>query len=424
MGKKLRYGRALLALVCAGLAVLAFAGVFYPIKIFDVQPAALLQRVLVDFSLFALYLLAGLVIVTLLLGRVFCSLLCPFGLLQEFFMVLFRRKTGVQKSRPYKYFLAAAVFGVLAGGSALLVRVTDPYTLFGSAASGVWLGLGAVILVAVLVWFRGRYFCANICPVGTLLGLMGKHALIQVYIDQDKCVSCGLCVRQCPTGSIDSKNKTVDNETCLKCMKCQGICRTGGLKLGWKPAGVVPFNAGRRRFLIAGGVLAVFVAAAKSGAVLAQSALRKLKAVILPAGAGNATDFADRCLNCNLCVQQCPMKIIKPADADYPAVHLDYQDNFCDYNCHKCSEVCPSGAISRLSLTEKQRTQIALARVNADVCVRCGLCVRECPRQAIFREDGGVPEINPSGCIGCGACQSVCPVKAIAVLPVDRQKLL
>lgn len=154
---------------------------------------------------------------TLLFGRVYCSTLCPLGLFQEFLMLLFRRKVPTEKNRPYKYFLAAVVFGALIGGTVCLVRLIDPYTLFGSAASGAYWGLAALVLLTVLVWFKGRLFCSNICPVGAVLGLVSKYAVNKIYIENDKCVSCGLCAAKCPTGSIDFKNKKVDNETCIKC---------------------------------------------------------------------------------------------------------------------------------------------------------------------------------------------------------------
>lgn len=125
-----------------------------------------------------------------------------------------------------------------------------------------------------------------------------------------------------------------------------------------------------------------------------------------------------------LCVQNCPIKILKKANGDYPAVHLDYSDSFCDYDCNKCSQVCPSGAIKRLSLAQKQKTQIGLANIDEQICVKCGLCVMKCPRQAISKADGSFPVVDASQCIGCGACANGCPVKAITIQPVAKQKIL
>ena len=112
---KYRYLRAGAAVIIGILSVSAFAGLFYPLKIFDFQLTALLQRVLVDFSLFAVILAAALVLFTFLFGRIYCSILCPLGLYQEFLMLLFRRRTGFRPNRPYKYFLAALIFGALIG---------------------------------------------------------------------------------------------------------------------------------------------------------------------------------------------------------------------------------------------------------------------------------------------------------------------
>ena len=416
--------RGSIAVIIGILAILAFVSAIYPLKFFDIQISALIQRVLVDFSLFAIFLLAGIFLLTLIFGRVYCSTLCPLGLYQELLMHIFRRKCKPQQNHPYKYFIAALVFGALIGGSAWLVRLIDPYTLFGSAMSGAYLGGVILILLVALVWFKGRFFCTNICPVGTILGLISKYSLNKIYIKEDKCVSCGSCAAKCPSGCIDFKNKIVDNETCVKCLKCLDKCPKQAIHYGIKPKEKVSFNPNRRKLLIGGAALVVLAAGIKSGIILSKNIAAKIKKAILPAGAGSAKDFANRCLNCNLCVQNCPMKIIKKADEEHLTVYIDYEDSFCDYNCHKCSEVCPSGAIAKISLEQKQKTQIALAQIDEEKCIKCGLCVMKCPKEAISKEGDAFPKVNPEICIGCGACQKACPVKAIEIVAVEKQKLL
>ena len=312
----------------------------------------------------------------------------------------------------------------MSGGSALILRRIEPYTLFVSAVSGAAVSLALLGILAVLVWFKGRWFCTNLCPVGAVLGLISKRALCKIAVDADKCASCGLCAMKCPAGCIDFKSKTVDNETCVKCFRCLNACRRKALHYGRTGKADAPTDPERRNILRTGAAAALFAVMIGGGAALGKKAFAKVKSVLLPAGAKNPQRFANRCLNCNLCVQNCPMKILKKADGDFPAVHLDISKNFCAFDCHKCGDVCPSGAIERLPSAVKQKTQIGVARVDEDACVRCGLCVMKCPRQIIERADGEPPRIDADKCVGCGACQNACPVQAITVIPVFEQRIL
>lgn len=424
MYKWLRLVRNCAALLVLVFSVVAFCGRFYPVYFFDVEGVALMQRVLLHIGAGALALLAVLGVLTLLFGRIFCSCLCPFGLYQEALLLVLRKKFAYRANHSLKYFIAAVAFGFLIGGSALVIRFIDPYTLFGAAMSGAWLGLGAFAVVAVLTFFKGRLFCTDICPLGTVLGVLSNYALFNIYIDADKCKVCGRCAKVCSAACIDFKNRFVNNEPCVKCLKCLKVCPFNAMRYGRKKAAPIPYDAARRRLLIGAASGLVLVGAVKSGIVWVQKTAEKFKNIIVPPGAQSAADFANRCLNCNLCVQNCPMKILKKATADYPVVHTEYGDNFCSYNCHKCASICPSGALKKLSLEVKRRTKIATAVVDENACVKCGLCVAECPRACITKEDGKAPVIPYEKCIGCGACQAVCPVKAISMQAVEKQFLI
>lgn len=416
--------RITVALIVALLFIAAFAGKFYGVKIFDIQLVALLQNI--RWSTAAALGLFAIVLVTFIGGRLYCSTLCPLGIFQELLIAIFHRKQKMQKNRIVKYFIAAVVFGSLIGGTVFLLRVLDPYSLSGAAASGALIGVCALVLIAVLSWFKGRYFCTNICPVGALLGLISKFSLCKIYISKDTCVSCGNCAKRCPSGCIDFKNKQVDNEICVKCLKCTTICPKNSLHYGQNLQldNQPEFSIRRRQFIIGAAILTVFGGAVSGGINLAKMIAQKFKNIIVPAGADNAGDFANRCLNCNLCVQNCPMKIIKKADAQYPAVHIEYDSAFCAFDCHKCGEVCPSGAIKRMDLAQKQKTRIGLAHIDENTCIRCGLCIMKCPRETIVRNDEGIVKIVPEGCIGCGACKIVCPAQAISVAAVEKQTII
>ena len=414
---KIRLTIAGIVLILSALAV--WGVVRYPL---DTQFAALFQRTVFDFSLPAVIILAGLVLLTLVFGRFYCSLLCPFGILQEFTAFIFRRKNNPVGNYKFKYIIAALTFGALIGGTALFIRYIEPYTIFGSAFSLSIFGLVAVILVLVLVSFKNRFFCTNICPVGAVLGLLSKISFNKIYIDRNSCVSCGLCEKSCPAGCIDSKKKQVDNEICLKCLKCIGECRKDAIKFGIPPKGELKFNFKRREFIKAASILAVFGLAIKAGAEIAVNTAKMFKDVILPPGAKDENRMFNKCLNCNLCVENCPNKIIVKADNDFETVHLNYSKGkgFCDFNCIKCSEVCPSGAIKKINLEEKQKTRIGMAMIT-ERCAKCGICIYECPTGAIYRNKDGLTVIDGAKCIGCGKCKKSCPENAIEIFAVREQ---
>ena len=425
--KILIYGRYAIAIMFLVLCGLAFFKHIYPLKIFDVQFTASLQSGIVSGVGIGFILFVALIVITLLFGRVYCGAFCPLGLYQEFLSVLFKPfhrkgKFIVMKHYVFAYFFAAILFGLLFGGTVVVLRLFDPYAIFGNALSGAAFGLGFAVFLALLVFFKKRFFCTNICPVGAILGFISRFSLLKIRIDTEKCKICSLCAGSCPCGSIDFKNHTVHNETCIKCFKCLGSCQHGALYYGLPKKKMVEFSPKRRQLLTAGMVVVLFGAAFKCGIKLSETVASKVKKLILPAGSGNSKDFINRCLNCNLCVQNCPMKIIKPATKDIPVVHLDYKrGGYCSYKCHKCSEVCPSGAIKRISLKEKQNTKIAIATVHEDICIQCGVCAFECPKKIIKKDKGKFPIIRFEQCIGCGKCASVCPVKAIEIEPLDKQ---
>lgn len=420
---KIRFSIAIISLL---LAIAGICGIFYFLKIFDIQFLPVLQRVFIDFSITALLLLLGIIILTLIFGRLYCSLLCPLGIIQEIAGNLFfrgKRKNKYTKNYPIKYFIAAIALGILAGGSAIAIRYIEPYTYFGSAFTLSITGLSAVAVILILTFFKNRFFCTNICPAGTILGLISKFSFNKIYIDKEICVSCGMCEKNCPSGCINSKEKNVDNETCVKCLKCLDLCPKNGIKYGQKPKEEIKFSPKRREIITGITAAAVFGAMIKVGLVVKDKIVEKFKDIILPPGAESEEKFANKCYNCNLCVENCPNKIIAKADDKFPTVHLDYSKGCCDKNCNKCGQVCPTGAIKRLSLEDKQKTRIAMAMIIEDKCVNCGHCIKACPYGAITKGENGII-INASKCIGCGACKLKCRHDAIEIFAVKKQTLI
>ena len=216
---------------------------------------------------------AAILAVTALFGRVYCSTVCPFGVLQDVAIRIRRlftkKKRAADVPRTRWRVALVGAFAVLAAlGFLSLAAQLDPYSIYGRFAANVlrpalqrlanlgaawsdahekyWLmGVevavpvvsalaAAVVSVAVVlalaVW-KGRWFCNRLCPVGACLALASRRPLVKLGIDASKCVSCGMCERVCKAGAIDAKAKTLDNAQCVRCLDCIGACGKGAVRI-------------------------------------------------------------------------------------------------------------------------------------------------------------------------------------------------
>lgn len=420
--------RLILSLIVFVISVIGVLGLFYKVQIFDLQFLPLFEKVMRDFSTISLILLFSLILITFVFGRIYCSLLCPFGILQEILSFLLKpfklnfAKKPI-KNHPAKYIICSVSLGLLVGGSVFLFKYLDPYTNFGGLFTLSLSAITVSTIVFVLILFKDRFFCTNICPVGAILGLISKISVFQITISDD-CTNCKRCEKICPSNCIDIENKNVDNETCIKCQKCIGVCPLEGIGYNKKRTVHKNFSPKRRELILSGINLAIFGFAIKIGNIVAENLPSKIKNIILPPGAISEKSFINKCLNCNLCVKNCPSKVIKTADEEFGAVHLDYTNSYCEYDCNLCSKICPSGAIKKLSLKEKQKTRIAIAVLNKDKCIKCLKCKNICPYNAIIINENNTITLDSSKCVGCGMCKTKCAVDAIEIYSVSEQKTI
>ena len=433
--------RLCISVIIVIMAILGFYGLFYPVKFMNLQIAPLIQRVIFDFSIIAAALLVLIIVLTVIFGRFYCSLLCPFGILQEVVSILLQKfgkgyypnKWSASKwdDIPYGYLTAGLVFGVMAGGTSLLVRYIEPYSIFGTAVTFSVSGLIITAVVFVLLFFKNRFFCTNICPVGAILRFISQFSVNKIYIGEN-CNKCGICAGNCPSYSVRksagipltgaAEKPSVNNETCIRCLKCLSVCPNNAVKFGISP---VKHNGGRRDFIFKIGAAALLCAGYSAGINFTKSIVQKVKNIILPAGAVDTERMLNLCLNCNLCVGNCPNKILTKADENFSAVHIDYSkgNGFCEYKCNKCSSVCPSGAVKKITLEEKQKTKIASATVT-DSCIGCRICEKLCPTGAITINLNNTAIIDELKCIGCGRCAANCNVHSIKIFAINEQTII
>ena len=389
----------------------------------------------------------AILLVTLVLGRFYCAVVCPMGIFQDLFV--WAHKLIFGKKRPYRYrkpanwlrytVLALFVLAMLVGLNSIAVLIA-PYSAYarmvtGLHASGLaqWVAIATLAVIGLMSFTMGRLWCNTICPVGSLLGLLAKHRLFGIRIDAAKCVGCRKCEHGCKAMCINIDNKTVDHSRCVDCWNCLAQCPTGAISLGGKqPAeSTKPVDDSRRKFVA--GTVAVGAAMAVQAqeqkldgglAALMDKQVPQRKTPLKPFGSQSIKNFGTRCTACQLCVSQCPEKVLRPSAKleSLMQPELNYTDGYCRMACTRCSEVCPAGAIQPISKEEKTAISIGCAVVLKDNCIGCGTCARHCPSAAISMVDGK-PAVNEARCLGCGACEYYCPARPMTAIYVEGREI-
>ena len=386
----------------------------------------------------------ALIVLTLIFGRIYCSIICPLGVFQDV-IAWFGKKA---KKNRYSYskalsWLRYTVLGVFIvaflAGIGSIVQLLAPYSAYGRIATTIFQPLwklcnnglaaiaehidsyafysvdvlvpsiGVVLAIAIitvlvlipLAWKNGRTYCNTICPVGTVLSFFARFSWLKIHIDEEKCHNCSLCAKNCKAACIDFKNHTIDASRCVVCGDCIGVCNHHALKYDHarlhSKKQEKKTDDSKRSFLIATAALATTAMAQEKKKVDGGLAEIKDKVAptrqtpLTPPGSLSAKNFAQRCTGCQLCVSECPNQVLRPST---DLLHLmmptmSYELGYCRPECNRCSEVCPAGAIKPISLEDKASTQIGHAVWIKKNClvltdgVDCGNCERHCPTGAI-----------------------------------------
>ena len=394
-------------------------------------PAVMALNVVVVVALIAL---------TLVFGRIYCSVICPLGVFQDLLARLRRKKNKYSYSKEVKWlrYPVLAVF-VLAGvaGIGSLFQLLAPYSAYGRIATmifqPIWklgnnllamvaermdsyafytidtwmrslpvLIIAAVTLVilAVLAWRGGRTYCNTICPVGTILSFFARFSWLKIRFDVEKCKNCSLCSKNCKAACIDFKSHTVDYSRCVACGNCIDSCKFDALKYSssMQTKKNVSVDASKRSFLLASALVSTAAMAQKKEklmdgglAEIEDKVAPQRQTPLTPPGSLSFQNLSTRCTGCQLCVSECPNQVLRPSG---DLMHLmqptmSYEHGYCRPECTRCSEVCPAGAIKKIDQDEKTSIQIGHAVWIKKNCVvltdevECGNCARHCPSGAI-----------------------------------------
>ncbi len=406
--------------------------------------------------------------------RGFCGYLCPLGTLIDLFDWSVGKRVRRFKVKHdgwwvnLKYYLLlatmiTALFGVMLAGTVAAIPIITRGFLFILAPlqQGITQGwyqvppmnaghaVSIVLFVSVLAvgFLRPRFWCRYVCPTGAVFSLSNLVFRASERKVEDSCIECGLCVKVCPFDAIkaDYSTRTLD---CTLCQTCAGVCPTNSIKFvgRWNNDELKPVNesihqevsVSRRGFLVSmlGGASIALATRWGIGAQLDQADPKLLP--IRPPMSVPEEKFLELCIRCGACFKACPNNVLQPIGFEHgieglwtPRVEADWAG--CEPSCNNCGQVCPTGAIRALPLSEKKVARMGLAEINQTNCLPwagkegCQLCVDECAAAGYnaiefervhpqLDEDGlpiegtgfAAPKVINDRCVGCGLCQSVC----------------
>jgi MauM/NapG family ferredoxin protein len=430
------------------------------------------------------------IVLTIFLGRFFCGWFCPMGALLDICHPLFRSAPPRQAAeyRTLKYYLlvfllVGSLFGIsvagyfdpfstLVRGLALAVypafnalntslftftyqqapdmvnAVTEPvygvlkHTLlpfrqnyFGLAV----FSLALLVTVLLLEHVERRFFCKNICPLGGMLAFIARFSLLRGHAGR-KCGSCSSCQDVCRMGAIDP-DRRISVMDCNLCMDCVDLCPGHKISFSFIRQAENKKAVGLSRRALLGAVSAAFFLpfVLKTRSLAA----RPDPYLIRPPGALPEGDFLARCVRCGECMKVCIGNALQPAflTAGLEGMfspRLKARTGYCEYNCTLCGQVCPTGAISRLTLPQKQAVKIGNASFDRNRClpyakgIPCIVCEEHCPtpdkaikfRSASVLDNKGKkvevrqPYLVDELCVGCGICEAKCPLPGKAAVRI------
>lgn len=482
--------------ISQGLFLLAFIFLFlqteskgrdelgYPVKIFlDFDPLVFITTLFSSHTVAkAFYFSIITIIVTVILGRVFCGWICPLGTLNNITGYFKKSKDKVRNLHKLKYYIL--IFLIVSSLFTLqVVGIMDPlsllirslsvsiYPVFNSATNAffnslysldikfisavsepVYSGLKKTVLsfgqplynqslligiifmiILGLNFFERRFWCKYLCPLGALLGLLSRFAFLKRSVSEG-CTSCGVCADKCQGSAMPDKKNEWKNTECYYCFDCDDVCPQNAVSFGFSAKkSTAKLDLGRRRVIISAlaGVVAV--------PFLRQNTFSKSgyynPSLIRPPGSLEEKEFLKSCIKCGECMKVCITNGLQPTfmEAGLEGIWspvLVPRIGYCEYRCTLCGQVCPTGAIKKLSLEEKAKVKIGLATIDKNRCLPyahstpCIVCEEVCPtpKKAIWFEKTKVkdrngkeiivqqPKVDVDLCIGCGICEAKCPV--------------
>ena len=420
--------------------------------------------------------IAGLLLLTLIFGRIYCSVICPLGIMQDVIARLNRKKNKYSYSAAkswLRYTMLVVMVASIIAGLASVVALLAPYSSFGRIATfllqplwqlgnnvlasiaervdsyafyttDVWMkslttfliALATLLIIGFLAFRHGRTYCNTICPVGTFLSFFARFSLFKVHFDEEKCKNCSLCSKNCKAACIDFKTHSVDYSRCVVCGNCIDKCKFGALAYTMKKTKktaeakqrlkvTTPLSSGRG----AGGEAA---AATKEEATAVDEGKRSfLLATALMTTAAMAQE--KKKVDGGLAVIEEKLAPKRQTPITPPgSLSAKNMQKHCTA-CQLCVSECPNGVLRPSSdLTKLMQPMMSYERGYCRP--ECNRCSEVCPTGAIKPisvEDKSSVQVGHAvfiqkNCVAvtdgveCGNCSRHCPVGAIEMVQLDE----
>lgn len=441
---------------------------------------------------------------SIFLGRWYCGWVCPLGIhldivagISFFFRKFLKKKDKTfnfkaknLKFTTVKYYLLL-IFIILAFLKIQLIWLADPIVLISRGAISVFHFFGSstqasiptdyygyyyshiimfltLLCILVVSCISTRFWCRYFCPLGAFFGTIAQISFVRRQVDEKKCIECLKCATSCPTNAIYNSGKGTFYSECIGCMNCLKVCPTEAISFSWLSVSGSQIMSSVSKNLNKKDNAETFKSSARVGvtgisrrgfiysllfSIIGGGLIRSLPKlstvqndrILRPPGALPEEIFLEKCIRCGKCIKVCITNGLQPTLLESGLIglfspRLIPQIGYCEYNCKLCLEVCPTGAIQNLSLSEKQHYKIGVAKIDITKCIpytqsaNCLVCEENCPVpdkaikyhivKAMSQNQEELilmqPYVLPEKCIGCGLCESKCPAENGPAITVRR----
>jgi polyferredoxin len=325
---------------------------------------------------------------------------------------------------------------------ALVATVLQPKQYF---FHQTWVIGGLLFAVLLANRWIPRFWCRALCPLGATLGLIARNALFGMEKDHSKCTDCNLCLVDCQGADSPQGGVKWKQDECHMCLNCETACPEDVIKFRFLPnrrsMTLAQDGMDRRKVLVAAAAGAAVLPLARASDTLDSNYYDRL---IRPPGSVPEREFMERCIRCAECMKVCPNNALHPAFLEsgiegFWTPILIPRIGYCEPSCVLCGQVCPTGAIQKITEDHKlgnparhiEAIKLGTAFYDHGRCLPwsmatpCIVCEEFCPTspKSIWVEEIDVPDrnghmvhvqrphVDPQLCIGCGACEKVCPVQ-------------